>query len=158
MMTNWRGLALCLLVIYCLSFWLVNAQLLTLLTVITKPSIHLNKRSSNAMKLSKRPPPRTLHPLQPINISGPAKSHFACQQDQNRPSSPHHRSLLNYWGFLCAYVSGPASQVSRFLDQFCCILACCYDSLAASISHVSESTSVCHAFVGQFKHVFVAVY
>jgi hypothetical protein len=159
-MTNWRGLPLRLLVAYRLSFWLVNARLLTLPTVIANLSIHLNKRSSNTTKLSKRPPPRTLHPLQLVDISGPAKSHFACQQGQNRPSSPHHRSSLSYWGFLCVCVSGPTSQVSRFLDLFCCIrfLACCYDSLAASISRVSESTSLCHAFVGQFKHVFIVVY
>ena len=159
-MTNWRGLPLRLLVAYHLSFWLVNTRLLTLPTVIANLSIHLNKRSSNATKLSKRPPPRTLHPLQLIDISGPAKSHFACQQGQNRPSSLHHRSSLSYWGCLCVCVSGPTLQVSRFLDLFCCIrvLACCYDSLAASISRVSESTSLCHAFVGQFKHVFIVVY
>jgi hypothetical protein len=93
-MMNWRGLALCPLVAYHLSFWLINAQLLTLPTVIANPSIHLNKRSSNATKLSKRPPLRTLHPLQPVGIPGPAKSHFACQQDQNRLSSPYHRSSL----------------------------------------------------------------
>jgi hypothetical protein len=57
-------------------------------------------------------------------------------------TTPRHRSSLSYWGFLCARISGPASQLSRLNVPFCCILTCCYDSIAASISHVSESTSV----------------
>jgi hypothetical protein len=54
--TNWRGLTLCLLVAYRLSFWLVHAQLLTLPTVITNPTIHLtmNKKLSHTMKLPTR--------------------------------------------------------------------------------------------------------
>ena len=101
--------------------------------------------------------PRTPCLLQPVNIPGPENSHFVCQQDENRLLTPRRQPIAQLTGAssACACISGPAPQLSRFLGPFPCLyllvllLTYCYESLAASIPHLSDclfSLCLCRSF------------